>query len=204
MPRRQKGVRSQQNNLRIIAGRWRSRKIDFAGSTEIRPTPDRVRETLFNWLGPDIIDARCLDLFAGSGILAIESLSRGAASATLVDHDPAVIHHIRSTLSGLDALEASTLHTCTATAFLTQTPLVPFDIVFLDPPFRDCQGHSVEDNLLLSTLTTLTGHAVLATASRVYTESPHDLSALPLPSSWRILRNKKAGDVHYALLHYSP
>ena len=202
MARRPKGRRRPQNSLRIIAGRWRSRKIDFIDSIEVRPTPDRIRETLFNWLGTRTPGSRCLDLFAGSGILSIEALSRGAASVTLVDRNPEVVHHIRSTLSHLGGLDTVTLHASHADHFVSGSK-EQFDLVFLDPPFSLCDGHNADNNLMLSTLEDLSAHGLLADSAMVYVESPRALDALTLPSKWQIDRYKRAGDVHYGLLSQS-
>ena len=202
MARHRKGGRRPQHSLRIIAGRWRSRKIDFFDSSDIRPTPDRVRETLFNWLGTRTPGSRCLDLFAGSGILSIEALSRGATSVTLVDRNPAVVNHIRATLSHLGSLDAVTLRSSDARHFVAGSK-EQFDIVFLDPPFSLCMGDTADNNMLLSVLEALSANALLSESATVYVESPRALDSLALASRWRIDRFKRAGDVHYGLLSQS-
>lgn len=120
------------NQVRIIAGCWRGRKLSFAPVAGVRPSPDRVRETLFNWLSPVIRDARCLDLYAGSGALGIEAASRGASSVVLVDSDPQVVNCLREQLQLLGAAQIEVVQS-TVEAWLA-APADPFDIVFLDPP----------------------------------------------------------------------
>ncbi len=203
MARRQKETRRPPNSLRIIAGRWRSRKIDFAPAYEIRPTSDRIRETLFNWLGTQIPGSQCLDLFAGSGILSIEALSRGAAQVTMVDHDRLIIDHIRATLTQLGGIADAALINSNAQDFVQRAetaPTTPFDIIFLDPPFSACTGDRAANNLLLQTLVDLTDCHLLHKDTVVYVESQHDLDVLGLPGSWQIDRQKRAGNVYYGLL----
>ncbi|MEM7363142.1 MAG: 16S rRNA (guanine(966)-N(2))-methyltransferase RsmD [Pseudomonadota bacterium] len=201
MARRQKETRRPPNSLRIIAGRWRSRKIDFAPSSEIRPTSDRIRETLFNWLGTRVPGSQCLDLFAGSGVLSIEALSRGAERVTVVDHDPLTIAHIRTTLTHLDGIADAALINSNAQDFLQRAATAtPFDIIFLDPPFSACAGDTADNNLLIQTLIDLTECRLLHEDTVVYVESPHDLDVLALPGSWQIDRHKRAGSVYYGLL----
>src|SRR5512134_933490 len=121
------------NQLRIIGGRWRSRRLRFPPLPGLRPTPDRVRETLFNWLTPVIAGARCLDLFAGSGALGIEALSRGAAAVTFVERHPQAVRGLRANLAQLRA-EGARVEQADALLWLRQAPQ-PFTVVFLNPPF---------------------------------------------------------------------
>lgn len=128
----------QQNRLRIIGGQWRGRKLAFPDEPGLRPTPDRIRETLFNWLNPSLYGARCLDLFGGSGALSFEALSRGAQSATIIDQSPRVIDQLQNNLADLSfesvkLVRANTLHWLES---LKPGQLEPFDIIFLDPPFN--------------------------------------------------------------------
>lgn len=120
--------------LRIIGGAWRGRRLRFPPSPEIRPTPDRVRETLFNWLAVRVPGARCLDLFAGSGALGLEALSRGAAHVTFVERDAAAGREVSARLAEWGAHDAR-VEIADARAFLDRTPAAAFDIAFLDPPF---------------------------------------------------------------------
>jgi len=173
--------------LRIIAGQWRGRKIQFPPVEGVRPTPDRIRETLFNWLAPMIPGARCLDLFAGSGALGLEALSRGAGRVVMVERDRRVVDYLRDigrTLSaeGLEVVQAD------AMAYLGGTPQ-PFDVVFLDPPFRH--------NLLAPCLEALAREGWLAPQARVYIEVEKELMELPLPEGWRLLKRKEAGQLAY-------
>jgi len=174
-----------RNQLRIIGGEWRSRRLDFPDVEGLRPTPDRVRETLFNWLMPVIHGARCLDLFAGSGALGLEALSRGASAVVLVDRDPRVVNTLRSHLQTLKAEGASVLQQ-SALDYLQGTP-TPFDVVFLDPPFR--QG------LLQPALELLASRGWLAPGARLYIEQESEQAPLSLPEGWVLLRELKAGQV---------
>ena len=178
----------QGNQLRIIAGRWRGRKLTFAPVPGLRPTPDRVRETLFNWLGPVLQDARCLDLFAGSGAQGIEAASRGAAEVVLVDHDPLVVSTLREQLQLLDFSAARVVQQ-DVNSWLA-TAATPFDVVFLDPPFR--QGRLPE------CIDRLESGGWLAAGARIYIEA--EKSWVPvLPDSWELYRSKQAGQVGYHL-----
>ncbi|TPW17985.1 MAG: methyltransferase, partial [Halothiobacillaceae bacterium] len=121
-----------RNSLRIIGGTWRSRRLEFPTVEQLRPTPDRVRETLFNWLQHRIGGARCLDLFAGSGALGFEALSRGANEVVFVEIDPAAVQALRANAQRLQADNAQIIHE-EALRYLAK-PADPFDIIFLDPP----------------------------------------------------------------------
>lgn len=176
------------NQLRIIAGRWRGRKLSFAPVPGLRPTPDRVRETLFNWLSPVIRDARCLDLYAGSGALGIEAASRGAAAVVLVDNDQAVVQTLREQLQLLEAAQVRVVQ-ADVSHWLSVNP-EPFDIVFIDPPFRK--------NLLAGSIRQLQDGGWLSADALVYIEAEKDL-APELPAGWEIYRSKSAGQVGYHL-----
>jgi 16S rRNA (guanine(966)-N(2))-methyltransferase RsmD len=178
-------VRSNSaNRVRIIGGAWRSRVVRFAAADGLRPTPDRVRETLFNWLGQDLSGWRCLDLYAGTGVMSFEAASRGAALAVVVDRNRAAIDAIaaaKATLSA-DALE---LHVADARAFVTSESR-PFDVVFLDPPFRDDPW-----GWLLPA-----SAARLAPGGYVYAEAGRPIEPPPGLVTWR---SDRAGQVHYHL-----
>jgi 16S rRNA (guanine966-N2)-methyltransferase len=181
------------SRLRIIGGRWRGRKIEFPPLAAIRPSPDRVRETLFNWLQAHVAGARCLDLFAGSGALGIEALSRGAAHVTFVDLAPQVGRHLTQTLQQLGCATASVI-VADALRFLKGTPQ-PFDIVFLDPPFAaDVLGPVCAE----------LAHGWLARTGYVYVESPAAAALPALPPGWNVHRTKRAGQVGYHLLQTTP
>jgi 16S rRNA (guanine966-N2)-methyltransferase len=175
--------------LRIIGGRWRGRKLRFPASSPIRPTPDRVRETLFNWLAGHVAGARCLDLFAGSGALGLEALSRGAAHVTFVERDPPAARDLRARLTEWEAPSAL-VKQMNALDFLRQ-PSEAFDIAFLDPPF--------DSDLLASAARLLDDRQWLAPGALLYIEHPARDEAMPLPPAWTRARAKQAGEVGYDL-----
>ena len=179
------------NRLRIIGGRWRGSRIVFPPLASIRPSPDRVRETLFNWLQQPIVGARCLDLFAGSGALGLEALSRGAAHVAFVDREPQIGRHLSQTLERLGSRDA-TVVVEDAQRFL-QRPPQPCDIVFLDPPFDSAVLEQVGARL----------QAWLAPGAYIYVEYPADRSLATLPAAWSVQRTKRAGQVGYHLLRAS-
>lgn len=174
--------------LRIIGGMWRGRKLRFPPSVQIRPTPDRVRETLFNWLSSRVHGARCLDLFAGSGALGLEALSRGASLVTFVERDAAAARELRARLSEWQ-VTGGQVRQMDALDFLGQTP-DRFDIVFLDPPFGS--------DLLAPAARALDAGDWLAPAALVYIEHPAHASPT-LPAAWARARAKQAGEVGYDL-----
>lgn len=181
--------RRPPNQLRIVGGRWRGMRIDFPDVAAIRPSPDRVRETLFNWLQTHISGARCLDLFAGSGALGIEALSRGASAVTFVDREPQVSRHLTQTLQRLGA-SGATVKTEDAVRFLERTP-EPFDLVFLDPPFA---------STLLQAVFARLPQGWLAPEAHIYVECPSNVPMPPLSAGWSVYRSKQAGQVGYHLL----
>lgn len=176
--------------VRIIGGQWRSRKISFPDVQQLRPTPDRVRVTLFNWLMPLISGARCLDLFAGSGVLGMEALSRGAASAVLVEQQPDIAANLREQLNLLKATEAHVVVSDALTYLRHCTG--QFDIVFLDPPY--------DSELLLLACELLEQRGLLQPDARIYLETRDAAVLAQLPVSWQVLRSKRAGQVSYHLL----
>jgi 16S rRNA (guanine966-N2)-methyltransferase len=180
------------STLRIIAGQWRGRKIRFPAVEGLRPTPDRVRETLFNWLAPVITEAHCLDLFAGSGALGLEALSRGAASTTFVDQSPKVKAALEENLQVLGS-ERGRVQTLDAIRWLQQATSLPnaFDVVFMDPPFRQ--------ELLRGCCDLLAQKALLKPDAYIYIEAEKELRTLPVPAHWELHRHKVAGQVQYAL-----
>jgi 16S rRNA (guanine966-N2)-methyltransferase len=179
------------NTLRIIGGQWRSRKLPFVDAQGLRPTPDRIRETLFNWLQGEVRDARCLDLFAGSGALGIEALSRGAAEVTFIETNPAVVSQLKANLTLLksDAPVAQD----DALAFLAkQANEKPFDLIFLDPPYR--QG-LLEKSLLL-----ISEHQLLNDNGLIYLEHESEEHFDWNKYGLNILKQAKAGQVSCFLL----
>ncbi len=180
---------SGAHRLRIVGGRWRGSRIDFPALGAIRPTPDRVRETLFNWLQHSIVGARCLDLFAGSGALGLEALSRGAAHVTFVDREPRIAIHLKTTLARFQATNADVV-TGDAARFLAR-PAQPFGIVFLDPPFAA--------DVLPDTFRSLAA-GWLEPRAFIYVECSAQAPLAELPRGWTIYRSKRAGQVGYHLL----
>lgn len=180
--------------LRIIAGKWRSRQIGFVSTPGLRPTGDRIRETLFNWLAPYIAGAHCLDLFAGSGSLGFEALSRGAANCTALEVNRAAANQLRDNKKTLDAEQLTIVEVDSAHYLQQNTPRQAFNIVFVDPPFDD-QLHS-------GICATLQTGGWLAADAIIYCELPSSDNAFMAPSNWKKLREKIAGEVKYCL--YSP
>ena len=175
--------------IRIIGGQWRGRKLPVPESPGLRPTTDRVRETLFNWLAPSIVDANCLDCFAGSGALGLEALSRYAASATLREMERGVAQQLQKNLATLKASNAKVVNTNTL-AFLAQAG-TPHHIVFVDPPFRK--------GLLEETLKLLENNGWLSDEALIYIESEVENGLPPVPMNWHVYREKVAGQVAYRL-----
>lgn len=177
-----------KNRLRIIGGEWRSRIITFPPETDLRPTSDRVRETLFNWLGQDLTGKTCLDLFAGSGALGFEAASRGAKRVVMVERNPAVFRALQTSAAALVATTVE-LKRADALEFLRTEDGI-YDVVFLDPPFRvDC---------LPQVLAALIAH--LAPGAMVYLEAPR---APVLPPQWQVWRSGRAGAVTHQLLKWT-
>ena len=175
--------------IRIIGGQWRGRKLPVPESPGLRPTTDRVRETLFNWLAPSIVDASCLDCFAGSGALGLEALSRYAANATLLEMERGVAQQLQKNLATLKASNAKVVNTNTL-AFLAQAG-APHDIVFVDPPFSK--------GLLEETLKLLENNGWLSDEALIYIESEVENGLPPVPMNWHVYREKVAGQVAYRL-----
>ncbi len=176
--------------LRIIGGQWRGRKFVVPDLSGLRPTPDRVRETLFNWLSQSIPHSRCLDLFAGSGALGLEALSRGAEHVVFVDNQAAVKQHLQTVLTTLDCD-----HYDIIIADASQPLALPdqsIDVVFLDPPFH--QG------LLASCCQWLEASNLLSPDAYIYIEAEKNLTTLCLPDNWQIKKSKQAGQVAYYLI----
>lgn len=185
-----KAVQGPRSSIRIIGGKWRSRRLDFHTAEGLRPTGDRIRETLFNWLAPHIQGARCLDLFAGSGALSFEALSRGAASCTALDNNPKVIAQLRANQSALGAEDLQLIQGDTRDYLAHRQPDTRFDIVFMDPPF----AHNMHTEISLL----LTQNCWLAKGALIYCELP---ITEPDPSGqyWRSIKQKTAGAVRYCL-----
>lgn len=178
-----------QGQIRIIAGLWRGRKLPVLTHDGLRPTTDRVRETLFNWLMPVINGARCLDAFAGSGALGFEALSRHAGAVTFIELNRAVATQITAN-ARLLACDLATVVNQSAPQFLAQ-PGTPFDVVFLDPPFRK--------GLLQETVDLLEKNGWLSPNAMIYAEAEAESDPLVVPVNWLCHREKVAGQVAYRL-----
>ena len=184
-----------RNRVRIVGGRWRGRRVSFAPVPGLRPTPDRVRETLFNWLQPVIEGARCLDLFAGSGVLGLEAASRGAARVVLVERDLRVVRVLEEQVRVLGSSAVRVVH-AEARTWLARDPKPsapePFDVVFLDPPFADPE-------LPAACIGLLEDGGWLRADARIYLEADARTPLPALPPSWSLLRSRRAGQVAYHL-----
>jgi 16S rRNA (guanine966-N2)-methyltransferase len=180
--------KSAPGKIRIIGGRWRGTRLDVPDAPGLRPTSDRVRETLFNWLQPVLPGARVLDLFAGSGALGLEALSRGAVSAVLVERDAKLAAALRATTARLQGGEAASIVQADALAWLHGQPDGGFDLAFVDPPF--------DANFWGGVLPVLT--AKLSADGWLYVESPHAAEAAP-PPEWALHREGHTREVRYAL-----
>lgn len=185
---------SQTAQVRIIAGKWRGRKVKFFTSSGIRPTPNSVRETLFNWLAPVIDGAKCLDLFAGSGALGLEALSRGASQVVFVDRDAKAVGKLKENARGFGATQEEASAYCNqAHVAIRQlaTRQVVFDIVFLDPPFYKnnavCYARQINDS------------GCLTSGGLVYIEVERSADLAGMPAGWECLHDDKRGHVRYLL-----
>lgn len=178
-----------QSQLRIIAGHWRGRKLSFLNREELRPTPDRVRETLFNWLQADIAGSRCLDLFAGSGALGFEAASRGAGSVVMLDSNTATVALLSNNIDRLQAEQIQAI--CYDAIEYLKADSQPFDMVFVDPPYKS--GLIGICCALLEQKHWLSKHA------KIYVECDAQDELKGLPENWRCERSKKAGQVGYRL-----
>ncbi|CEE91445.1 16S rRNA (guanine(966)-N(2))-methyltransferase [Xenorhabdus nematophila] len=184
-----KPQRASLGQIRIIGGKWRGRKLPVPDSDGLRPTTDRVRETLFNWLMPIIQEARCLDCFSGSGALGFEALSRYASHATLIEYERNVAKQLSANLALLNAENADVVQE-NALQYLNN-PGAPFDVVFLDPPFRK--------GMLTEAIHLLENNGWLAEESWIYVEAESESAATQVPAHWQLHREKIAGQVAYRL-----
>jgi 16S rRNA (guanine966-N2)-methyltransferase len=175
----------KRNRVRIVGGQWRSRLLHFPDLAGLRPTPDRVRETLFNWLGQDLTGKACLDLFAGSGVLGLEAASRGARLVVLVERDALAFNALQDSVRALPAPGVQLLR-ADALEFLAADAR-SYDVVFLDPPY----ALGGRESLLART------RDRVAPGGLVYVEAPEPL---PAPPGWDVHRSARAGAVHYQLL----
>jgi len=184
---------SRSNQVRIIAGQWRGRKLSFPAGEGLRPTSDRMRETLFNWLAPLLPGASCLDLFAGSGALGFEAASRGAARVVMVESRRETVASLRENRQRLSAESVEILQQDAQTYLAAQSD--PFDVVFLDPPFG-------APALLETSIQMLSTSGSLKSGASIYLEMPLQGPEPSLPESWTEQKRKGAGQVLYRLYRY--
>ena len=188
-----KGSQQSSGSVRIIGGKWRSRNLRFVSVDGLRPTGSRIRETLFNWLAPTIEGARCLDLFAGSGALCFEALSRGAGCCVAIEANSQAVSELRYNQAQLTANNLDIVSGDCQKLLERGNTAKPYDIIFLDPPF-DMKLHKQASRLLIS------GNW-LASKAQIYCEFPAT-EAQDLPLSWRLIKDKIAGNVRYCLFEY--
>jgi len=176
--------------IRLISGKWRGKKLPVKDIEGLRPTTDRTKETLFNWLMHDINDAKCLDCFSGSGSLAFEALSRFAQKVTLLEKDKTVIKQLRENLTALN-INNATLIEGESLSYLKQVASEQYNIVFIDPPFNK--------GLVQPCCDALQNNGYLAEEALIYIEREVELNNLILPESWCLLKEKSTGQVTYQL-----
>lgn len=186
-------ISSGNQQVRIIGGEWRGRKLNFPEIEGLRPTPDRVRETLFNWLSAYVPGGRCLDMFSGSGALGFEALSRGAIHVTMIDNSAEVIHQLRQNIQELKSQHAELVTGSAVNWLETRTGdlEIQYDIVFMDPPFN-------KDLAPLCCLL-LEQKNLLADNAMIYVETEKEMTDLQVPDNWELYREKTAGQVTYRL-----
>ena len=178
------------SKIKIIGGKWKGTNLTFYDEPELRPTGNRVRETLFNWLQPNIQGSICLDLFAGSGCLGLEALSRGASKCVMVEKNKRVINHLTKNIEKLSS-STELIHDDALNYLSSKEPSKTFDIVFLDPPF--------DSTIYESTMRTLELNHWLSHDARIYVEARSDSSMLQIPDNWLLFREQVAGNVRYML-----
>lgn len=186
MPSRRKNpTKTAESKIRVISGQWRGRKLPVLDEPGLRPTGNRIKETLFNWLSPYIVGSRCLDAFAGSGALGVEALSRGAIHADFIDNNREVVQVLRSNLALLKCNNATVQH-MDPINWLNSKACSPYDIIFIDPPFNTPLWHSTTEALINSHM--------LRNEALIYLESPRT-ETITAPESWQLHRQLNAGQV---------
>lgn len=184
-------MRKNRGQIRIIGGQWRSRKLTFPEAEHLRPSPDAVRETLFNWLQNDVRSSKCLDLFAGSGALGFEAASRGAARVVMVENDPTAVRYLNQNRELLNAEKTVTVVRSSAKHFIDQCD-ERFDLLFLDPPF--------DSSDLEKSCQQIHSSGILSPGALVYIENPRSSTPLPIHPTWHIIRQKARGLVQSTLI----
>ena len=182
---------NNKNFVRIISGKYKSRKIIFPDRPGIRPTGNRIRESLFNWIQADIVNSRCLDLFSGSGALGIEALSRGAKITTFIESDFETANYLEKNLQTLNAPNGIVVRADAMRWLESQKNTEPFGFIFLDPPFKN--------NLLLDCISLLESNNIISDNGTIYIETEVDDNLRQLPPTWRLKQKKQAGRVSYCL-----
>ncbi|CAM3912173.1 Ribosomal RNA small subunit methyltransferase D [Vibrio aerogenes CECT 7868] len=179
--------------IRLISGEWRGRKLPVHNAEGLRPTTDRVKETLFNWLSPDIPFSRCLDLFSGSGSLGFEAASRQAQLVTMLELDSQAFRQLQTNKETLSAETVDIIQADTLNHLARHQPETPYDIIFIDPPFR--QGITEKVIKLLE------DYQWVADGALIYLETEKEWQPHPVPAHWQLHREKTAGQVCYRLYH---
>lgn len=177
--------------IRIIAGQWRHRQLRFPQISDLKPSPDAVRETLFNWLHNALAGSICLDLYAGSGAFGFEAASRGASRVVMVESHSQAIEHLSATQNLLNAKSIVEIRHQPALHYL-QSATQKFDVVFIDPPFKDANHGEICQSLIT--------HNRLNDGALVYIESQKSNSPLPIPPTWHIIREAQRGKVQSTLI----
>ncbi len=192
--RAKQNKQGQTGQIRIIGGEFRGRKLPVLDAEGLRPTSDRVKETLFNWLQFDVAGARCLDLYAGSGSLSFEALSRGAKNAVLLELSAANAKQLKQNLAALDIHNAS-VHQVDSLQWLSEPIAEPFDIVFIDPPFHK--------DLMAASLERLFANGFITESSILYLEQENSLAWPQLPTGWYCHREKKTSQVQFGVFRFA-
>ena len=186
------------HSIRIIAGQWRSRLLSVLSIEGLRPTPNRVRETLFNWLGQNLEGRSCLDVYAGTGALGFEAASRGAAQVVMIERNSLIAQEIQNNIARLNATYCMSLIRADANIYLSKKPSIIFDFIFLDPPFAQLSHTDFLEVIALAA-------RHLSTQGKLYVEAPFkldDTALCALPAPLKIFRYGQAGHVHYHLLSF--
>ena len=188
----QKQTSKAMGEVRVIAGLWRGRKLSVLNAEGLRPTTDRVKETLFNWLMMDVANARCLDCFAGSGSLGIEALSRQAQAVVFLEKFANAAQQLKKNLASLKTDKSTVINTDTLTYLSQKNSTEPFEIIFIDPPFHH--------NFVPQVLTLLQQNNWLAENALIYVETEKNHPPLLLAENWQIIKEKSAGMVTSRLI----
>lgn len=180
-----------QNSVRIIGGKWRGRKLAFPNEAGLRPTADRIRETVFNWLAPYIVGRNCLDLFAGSGVFGFEAISRGAARAVLVDQSKSVVNALQKISNSLKCDSIVIKHASVPDQLKSMQIDAKFDMIFLDPPYQS--------DLLNTSFRMLEDEQWLDKGALVYVEQARDSVLPPTPKHWELLKKQESAGTCFML-----